>query len=67
MTSAGMSEAIAGTYVEMGNAINSGILFEDFNQHKPDVLGSTKLVDFAKEFAAVYNSQESILREPVGQ
>jgi hypothetical protein len=37
MTSAGMSEAIAGTYVEMGNAIKSGILFEDFNQHKPDV------------------------------
>jgi uncharacterized protein YbjT (DUF2867 family) len=56
MTSAGMSEAIAGTYVEMGNAINSGILFEDFNQHKPDVWGSTKLVDFAKEFASVYKS-----------
>ena len=57
MTSAGMSEAIAGTYVEMGNAINSGILFEDFDQHKPDVWGSTKLVDFAKEFAAVYKSR----------
>jgi uncharacterized protein YbjT (DUF2867 family) len=57
MTSAGMSAAIAGTYVEMGNAINSGILFEDFDQHKPDVWGSTKLVDFAKEFAAVYKSQ----------
>jgi uncharacterized protein YbjT (DUF2867 family) len=57
MTSAGMSEAIAGTYVEMGNAINSGILFEDFNRHKPDVWGSTKLVDFVKEFAAVYKSQ----------
>jgi uncharacterized protein YbjT (DUF2867 family) len=57
MTAAGMSEAIAGTYVEMGNAINSGILFEDFNRHKPDVWGSTKLVDFVKEFAAVYNSQ----------
>jgi len=57
MTSAGMSEAIASTYVEMGNAINSGILFEDFDQHKPDVWGSTKLVDFVKEFAAVYKSQ----------
>jgi uncharacterized protein YbjT (DUF2867 family) len=55
MTSAGMSEAIAGTYVEMGNAISSGILFEDFNQHKPEVWGTTRLVDFAKEFAAVYN------------
>jgi uncharacterized protein YbjT (DUF2867 family) len=57
MTSAGMSEAIAGTYVEMGNAINSGILFEDFNQHKPEVWGTIKLIDFAKEFAAVYKSR----------
>lgn len=54
MKAAGMSEAIAGPYVEMGNAINSGILFEDFNQHQPEVWGSTKLTDFAKEFAAVY-------------
>ena len=57
MTSAGMSAAIAGTYVEMGNAINSGILLEDFNQHKPAVWEPTKLVDFAKEFATVYKSQ----------
>jgi hypothetical protein len=28
MTSAGMSPVIAGTYVEMGNAINSGILLK---------------------------------------
>jgi uncharacterized protein YbjT (DUF2867 family) len=58
MTSAGMSEAIAATYVEMGNAINSGILFEDFEQHRPDIWGSTRLVDFVKEFAAVYKSQD---------
>jgi uncharacterized protein YbjT (DUF2867 family) len=51
MTAAGMSAAIAGVYVEMGNAIGSGILFEDF---KPAIWGSTKLADFAKEFAAVY-------------
>jgi len=57
MTAAGMSEAIASVYVEMGNAINSGIVFEDFNQHKPEAWGTTKLVDFAKEFAAVYKSQ----------
>ena len=57
MTASGMSQAIASVYVEMGNAINSGILFEDFNQHKPEVWGTTKLVDFAKEFAAVYKSQ----------
>jgi uncharacterized protein YbjT (DUF2867 family) len=57
MTGAGMSEAIAGVYVEMGSAINSGLLFEDFNQHKPEVWGSTKLNDFVNEFAAVYKSQ----------
>jgi len=57
MTAAGMSPAIAGTYVEMGHAISSGILFEDFNRHKPRVWGPTKLVDFAKEFAAVYHQK----------
>jgi uncharacterized protein YbjT (DUF2867 family) len=57
MTTAGMSGAIAGTYVEMGHAISSGILFEDFNRHKPEVWGPTKLADFAKEFAAVYHQK----------
>jgi hypothetical protein len=57
MIGAGMSEAIARVYVEMGRAINSGLLFEDFNQHKPEVWGSTKLNDFVNEFAAVYKSQ----------
>lgn len=58
MISAGMSPAIASVYVEMGNAINSGILFEDFNQHKPETWGRTKLTDFAREFAAVYKLQK---------
>jgi uncharacterized protein YbjT (DUF2867 family) len=58
MIAAGMSEAIADVYVEMGNAIGSGILFEDFNQHKPNVWGSTKLSDFANEFATVYIAQQ---------
>ena len=55
MITAGMSKAIASTYVEMGTAIKSGILFEDFNQNKPNVFGRTKFNDFVKEFAAVYN------------
>lgn len=58
MTSAGISKVVADVYVEMGNAINSGILFDDFNRHQPEVWGSTKLPDFAKEFAAVYKSQQ---------
>jgi len=58
MTSAGMSPAIASTYVEMGTAIKSGILFEDFEAHKPQVWGQIKLNDFAREYAAVYNAQQ---------
>ncbi|MBO9202397.1 MULTISPECIES: NAD(P)H-binding protein [Niastella] len=57
MKAAGMPAAIASTYVEMGTAIRSGILFEDFEVNKPAVWGSIKLADFAKEFAAVYNAQ----------
>lgn len=56
MMTAGMSEAIARVYVEMGTAIESGVLFEDFEAHKPQELGSTKLTDFVNEFAAIYNS-----------
>lgn len=56
MTTAGMSNAIATTYVEMGNAINNGILWEHFNQNKPMVWGKTKFVDFIEEFKAVYNN-----------
>jgi hypothetical protein len=56
MMTAGMSEAIARVYVEMGMAIESGVLFEDFEAQKPQELGSTKLTDFVKEFAAIYNA-----------
>lgn len=58
MTAAGMAKAVAQVYVEMGNAIDSGILFDDFNQHRPRDWGSTKLVDFAPEFAAVYQTAQ---------
>jgi hypothetical protein len=57
MTSAGMSAAIASTYVKMGTAIKSGILFEDFEAHKPQPWSKIKLSGFANEFAVVYNSQ----------
>jgi hypothetical protein len=58
MTTAGMSEAIARVYVEMGTAIGSGALFEDFEAHKPQELSPTKLTDFVNEFAAMYNSRQ---------
>jgi hypothetical protein len=40
--------------MEMGHAIGSGILFEHFHQHQPELVGRTKLTDFANEFASVY-------------
>jgi uncharacterized protein YbjT (DUF2867 family) len=50
-----MPPTIANLYVELGNAIDKGILWEDYDSNKPEALGNTKLADFAKEFAAVYN------------
>jgi len=55
MTGAGLPSAVASTFVEMGTAVRSGILWEDYNKNKSAALGKTKLQDFAKEFAAVYN------------
>ena len=57
MTMAGMMPpAIAKLYVELGTAIDKGILWEDYDRNKPETLGNTKLADFAKEFAVVFNN-----------
>ena len=57
MTMAGiMPPAIANLYVELGTAIDKGILWEDYDRTKPGTFGNTKLADFAKEFALVFNS-----------
>lgn len=58
MTAAGMSPAIASTYVEMGQAIGSGLLFQDFEAHRPAMEGGIPLADFAQAFAAVYQAQQ---------
>jgi len=50
MIDAGLPEEIAKNYVEMGTAIRSGVLWEDFYANKP-VYAAIKLEDFAKEFA----------------
>lgn len=55
MVGAGLSEEVARNYVEMGTALRSGAMTEDYFKHKP-TLGKVKLADFAKEFAFVYNS-----------
>lgn len=53
MTGAGLPEPIAKAYVEMGTAVRSGKLWEDYAVHKPQ-LSDRKLEQFATEFAARY-------------
>ncbi len=54
MLQAGLPEAVAKNYVEMGEALGAGLLSADFNLNKPEA-GATKLEEFAKEFAAKFN------------
>ncbi len=53
MVAAGMNPQVAKGFVEMQASQGSGVLYEDYNRHRP-VLGKVKLNDFAKEFASVY-------------
>lgn len=56
MLQAGLPEENAKNYVEMGQALNSGIMSEDYLKNHPDSMGKIKLADFAKEFAAAYHT-----------
>ena len=56
MMQMGLPENAAKNYAEMGHAMHDGSMFEDYWKHHPDKLGKTKLEDFAKTFASVYNS-----------
>jgi uncharacterized protein YbjT (DUF2867 family) len=53
---AGVPTEIARNYVEMGTAVRSAILWEDYDKHKPATFGKTKLEDFAVEFAGKFNA-----------
>jgi uncharacterized protein YbjT (DUF2867 family) len=55
MISTGMRTDIAKGLVEMNASMHLGKLFDDYYRNRP-ILGKTKMKDFAKEFAAVYNS-----------
>lgn len=56
MKGAGLPEEVAKNYAEMGRAIRTGTMGEDYWKHRPQGLGKTKLEDFAKEFAGAYNA-----------
>lgn len=52
----GVPTPVAAKLVELGASIHSGVMGEDYELHKP-ALGQVKIADFAKEFAAVFNSK----------
>jgi len=55
MQQGGLSEDVARNLTEMGNAVKSGIIYEDYDKHIP-VFGKRKFEDFAnKEFLEKYN------------
>jgi uncharacterized protein YbjT (DUF2867 family) len=56
MIQAGFPQEIAKNYTEMGSALRSGKMSEEYWKHHPDSLGKTKLEDFAKSFASAYNA-----------
>jgi hypothetical protein len=56
MLKAGFPAPVAKVYVEMGTSVRNGKMIEHYLTNKPAIQGKTKLEDFAKEFAAVFNS-----------
>jgi len=55
LESVGMQPSIAAGLVDMYASARSGKFWEDYEQHKPQVMGKVKLEDFAKDFAAAFN------------
>ncbi len=53
---AGLAEVFAQGYTEMGMALRSGEMEADYWSNRPAKIGTIKLEDFAKEFAAAYNN-----------
>lgn len=51
----GLSQEVAGNYTELGEAIQNGLMMEDYQKNKPK-LSKVKLADFAKAFAAAYRA-----------
>ncbi|HEX8023341.1 NmrA family NAD(P)-binding protein [Mucilaginibacter sp.] len=53
---AGVPPEMTRNFVEMGTAVRSAKIWEDYDKHKPATVGKVSLADFAKEFTAVYNA-----------
>jgi len=55
MMQGGLPEEMAKNFVEMGTAVRSGKLWEDYDLNKPIIASKRKLEVFAKEFADRFN------------
>jgi uncharacterized protein YbjT (DUF2867 family) len=55
MLGAGMNPKVAKGLMEMNASRRGGVLYQDYQLHKP-ILGGIKVKDFAKQFAAVFNA-----------
>jgi len=55
LVSVGMQPKIAQGLVEMYAGLYNGLLGEDYYKNRPYELGKTKLAEYAKEFASIYN------------
>ncbi len=60
MLQAGLPAEIAKNYAEMGHSLNSGDMTADYWKNRPVSLGKIKLENFARVFAALYNSNEAV-------
>ena len=56
LIASGMNPRFAAGLVEMNASRHSGVLYEDYDRNRP-TLGSVKLKEYAKEFAAVFNQK----------
>lgn len=54
MEKKGIPKHLVTNFVAMGTSTHSGVLREDYDLHKPAVMGKVKVEDFAKEFAAAF-------------
>jgi uncharacterized protein YbjT (DUF2867 family) len=57
MKEAGMPEGMAAKYAEMGRAMRTGIMWEDYFRQTPKKHGRIKLEEFAESFYDVYQAE----------
>ncbi len=57
LEASGIPTKLAASLVEMYASLHRGVLAEDYYRNKPLVMGSVKLEDFAKEFAAAFTQK----------